>query len=173
MKFSATLDGWSKTIAAAISVAFIVLALSMIIVVGLSEGESRWLSIAMPMLLLSIFGTAYLLRPLGYEISQNELIIHRPAYSAKYVLNSSMQYSTPHIADLGVTLRLFAAAAFWGYFGVFYSFRIGRFTAYCTRFDHLVLLEDTEHRKIMVSPDDVPGFLAALQQSGCRAQTTI
>ncbi len=168
MKFSATLDAWSNTISRIVLIVFVVLLLFMIAGVVFSE-EPLGPMLVLPAILLLIFGAAYLFRPLGYEIADNALNIERAILPPRYQLDQQWHYSTPHLADLGITLRLFAAAAFWGYFGIFYSFRIGIFTGYCTRFDHLVLLEHDNGQKIILSPDDIGGFINALARCGCRA----
>jgi hypothetical protein len=66
---------------------------------------------------------------------------------------------------MGFAWRIFASGGLLGWFGWFYSRRLGRFRAYATNQRDLVLITETDGTKIVISPHSEDEFLEAVRRN--------
>ncbi|MBP6664010.1 MAG: hypothetical protein KA168_01840, partial [Chitinophagales bacterium] len=66
--------------------------------------------------------------------------------------------------DLGMAIRLFASGGMWGYYGFFYSFKMGKMWWYVTQRKNYVLIQTTDDTQYLLSPDQPEQLLNALNK---------
>ena len=119
MIFQASKD----TLVRIITIGTSILLLSAIVILYASAGFDLWYAL---LLLGAIFFVAYLYRPLYYNVEQATLSIKRPINSVNIAMYDIKKASLITQDDLGMAIRLFASGGMWGYYGFFYSFKMGK-----------------------------------------------
>ena len=138
-----------------------ILLLSAFFVVCLTTGFEFWY---MLLLLIIIFGIAYLYRPLEYSIEQASLSIKRPINTVEIALNDIKKVTPLTDTDLGMAIRLFASGGFCGYYGFFYSFKLGKMWWYVTQRKNYVLIQTTNNTQYLLSPNEPQDLINALRK---------
>jgi hypothetical protein len=154
MTYAASLDKLSKILTVAVTAGL----LAFFLFLKDSSGFLLWFGF-----LAIVFGLSYALRPLHYELHPNQLIVHRlikPIVIERTDVSSAKLLTA---AEQKGILRTFGSGGFFGYFGYFWSKALGKFTMQATRRDNLVLIEKTDGKKIVISPDD-ENFIHALKR---------
>lgn len=106
---------------------------------------------------------AGLYAPMKYGVSGRELIIHRPLGKLR-VPKSSICGVQPLGSRkcIGCGLRIFGSGGLFGGIGLFWSPAFGRYWAYVTRSDRLVLVWRVRGWPLLLSPDDPQRFVEDL-----------
>jgi hypothetical protein len=157
MKFSASLDKFSKTITTAVTLLFLVLLYSQY-QVWISTYQ-KWIPLAMGFFFIAVYALCYCLKPLGYEITHGELIISRYLGNVSIPRSDIQQVSLLSQESIKRSIRTFGNGGLFGYVGKFYNRTMGKMTWYITRRDSLVLVETKDGRKILLSPDEPEQFV--------------
>jgi hypothetical protein len=159
MRYSASLDKSTKVITAVITALFVgILAYEL---QTFTRGEQNGLLIISAILLIT-YGSAYIYRPTGYSVTEQELIIHRPINSIRYAREALESVQVIVKKDLQFTIRTFGVGGLWGYYGYFYNSAYGKMIWFVTRRDHLVLIKTANKKTILLSPDDIDSFTSEL-----------
>lgn len=159
MDFSASMSRTTTIITIVVTLLFAVLIGGSIAMAGTEH--------AFPPVWIGIFlSVAYLLaiayRPLRYTVSETAVLVHRP-FDKVIIRRDSIREIVPVEArQIRFAMRTFGVGGLFGYYGYFSNKSLGGMTWYMTRLDRAVLLR-TDKAKILVSPDDVEGFIAAAQ----------
>ena len=117
-----------------------------------------------PVVILLGIMVTMLYRPKEYQLDAEGLHIIRtvkPVHIPLYNIRSIMPVTTK---ELGYGLRALGSGGFLGYFGVFYYKNHGRITLYATDRSKMLLIILDNDRKIIISPDDTDGFMAAFNE---------
>lgn len=148
-EFRASLD----TVAKVLSVIAVA-----VMAVGLWASQS-WIVAALSFLVLL---TAYGYSPQSYVIGRRSIIVKRLLKDAEFPLErlQAVRRATPD--DLAWTMRLWGSGGLFGYYGTFRTSKLGKCTWYCTRRADQVVVA-TDSRTALFTPDDVDGFLSAIQ----------
>lgn len=102
--------------------------------------------------------------PRGYNLADRTISVQRLAGQALIPLDDIREARPATPEDSRGCIRLWGSGGFFGYFGLFRSRKLGKFTAYLTnRNNHVVVI--TGSKTVLLSPDDVDGFLAAIRAS--------
>jgi hypothetical protein len=160
MKFTASLDGLAKGVTISSFVVFIFTIAFPYFVTKLSEMGVE--AILIPLFLILVFFGIYIFRPISYAVTEQEVIIHRPLKDVKI---NRKDIQSVEILDENFaknTLRTFGVGGLWGYFGKFAHSSMGSMDWYVTRRDRLVLLKNSENKKMVLSPDEVELFIKEL-----------
>ena len=157
MIFQASKD----TLVRIITIGTSILLLSAIVILYASAGFDLWYAL---LLLGAIFFVAYLYRPLYYNVEQATLSIKRPINSVNIALYDIKKASLITQDDLGMAIRLFASGGMWGYYGFFYSFKMGKMWWYTTQRQNYVLIQTTDDTQYLLSPDQPEQLLNALNK---------
>lgn len=112
-------------------------------------------------LLLIYFGTL-LFKPINYSLTNNELIIHRPLKNKNIDRNKIHSVNLIDKEELKGTIRTFGVGGLFGYWGSFANKKIGAMTWYATRRNNAVLIETSDNKKIILTPNEPEKFVAAL-----------
>lgn len=138
-----------------------ILLLSAIVILYATSGFDMWYAL---LLLMAIFFVAYLYRPLHYNVEQATLSIKRPLNSLDIALSDIKKASLITQDDLGMAIRLFASGGMWGYYGFFYSFKMGKMWWYVTQRQNYVLIQTTDDTQYLLSPDQPEQLINALNK---------
>jgi hypothetical protein len=119
-----------------------------------------------------VFGCAVLLlawamAPRGVAVGDGELLVLRRAWPALRVPLATIREAAA-VDSLGKrAIRLFGVGGFFGSYGLFSTDTLGRFRLYATRRGRAVILRRNDSKlPIVLTPDDVPGTLGAIQRRG-------
>ncbi len=159
MRYSASIDKPTKIITIGLTVLFVGISVFEFLTFSAEATIGAFVSTA---ILIGVYGGAYIYRPVGYSLTEETLVVHRPISDIVYSLQTldSVQIVTKE--QLKFTIRTFGVGGFWGYFGKFYNSVYGKMTWYVTRRDQLVLIK-TDNKTILLSPDDIESFTLRLK----------
>jgi hypothetical protein len=116
--------------------------------------------------LILLFG--YLYSPRGYTITADALVVKRAIGNVTIPLAAITEVRGATISDLSGTIRLWGSGGLFGHYGAFRTSRLGRCTWYVTDRDQCAIVR-TAKKTIVISPDDVDGFLKAMPVRGGEA----
>jgi energy-coupling factor transporter transmembrane protein EcfT len=159
MNFKTTPDKSVKIVTLVIGLLFL---LSIIGLAGMYIAEKTIILPVVAVIILSAFVFAYVYRPISYTVTQDQLIINRAAGSVHIPRSSIKSVDVIHRNLVDGSMRTFGVGGLFGYYGRFSNAKFGTMSWYVRRMDHLVFI-NTNAEKILVSPDDVNGFVAALR----------
>lgn len=125
---------------------------------------SDFLAFVVLLLLAAMVVTAWLTRalaPKGYELDDIELKIDRDMRPITVPLRDITEVFKLEDGLLRRSLRLMGTSGFYGYYGLFWHRKLGKYRAYATRLDGLVGVR-TEKTLYALSPGDPEEFIASL-----------
>jgi hypothetical protein len=111
---------------------------------------------------LVLYGLAFAFRPAGYVVTKEEVVVSRPLLNVHLKRADIRRVVALPEQDLSASIRLFGVGGLFGYYGRYTNLRLGRTTWYATRRNTPVLLETTDNKKYILTPDDPSGFVRAL-----------
>jgi hypothetical protein len=113
--------------------------------------------------LILIYLTCLNLRPLRYEINEEEIIIRRLIKSV-YIKRSEIEsIKLIDKSSLKGTVRTFGVGGLFGWYGKFANSQFGDMTWHLTRRDKPILIIKKDSKKIVISPDDTEAFIAEFE----------
>jgi hypothetical protein len=124
--------------------------------------EGSAISLVIALLLVIIYVIAYLYHPKNYFVGKDELVITRAVGKITIPKSTIKEVSVIDRDLLSGSIRTFGVGGLFGYFGKFTNSKFGVMTWYVRRMDQLILIT-TDRERILISPDDVDGFVAALR----------
>jgi hypothetical protein len=151
ISFSSSHDSASKVVTGAVFVLLPVIAITVhsLVAVGLFA-------------LLLI--TAYAWSPSGYSISEGSVVVRRPVGSVRIPVEGLRDVRAATAEDLSGCYRVFGSGGLFGHYGIFHTSRLGKCTWYVTNRRRSVVLTGRSGT-VVLSPDDVDGFIAAARSS--------
>jgi hypothetical protein len=111
--------------------------------------------------LLLILGS-YAYSPRGYVIADRSIVVRRLAGRPRIALDDVRELRQATLDDSSGAIRLWGSGGLFGYYGLFSSVKLGKFTAYVTNRNNKVLVVSGS-KTVLFSPDDVDGFLNAIR----------
>ena len=102
-------------------------------------------------LLLVLFSITWILHPTSYEITNEELLIHRPKGPIKIQLSDIQSIEK---AESSVSVRLFGSGGLFGYFGLFSSRKYGKHHRYTGNNIDLVLVTCIDKKYLLSIYDE-------------------
>lgn len=115
-------------------------------------------------LLMIIYLICMLLKPLNYEIIEDNLIIRRLIKSVRINRSDIESLELIDKTSLAGTIRSFGVGGLFGWYGKFANSKLGDMTWYVTRRDKLVLIIKKDGKKILISPDEAEAFVSAFKE---------
>ena len=105
----------------------------------------------------------------GYEITAGAIVVRRFLGKVIIPLDSvrGIRAATPD--DFAGAIRLWGNGGVFGYYGLFQTTKLGKCSFYVTNRDKTVVVATTD-RTFVLSPADVPGFLAAVNAAAPAAR---
>jgi len=147
--FSTSYDDAAKVISAVCT--FVLVAAAVV-------SQSVALEIIFTLLLVGVYAWS----PLGYSIEGRAIRVHRRSGDAVLPLDDIREARIATAGDLSGCIRLFGNGGLFGYYGLFSTARLGKCTWYVTNRAHTVVVV-TARKTALFSPDDMDGFLSAIQ----------
>lgn len=155
--FKTSLDNLAKGVTLGITILFAGLIIGQFFI-GYQEGGV--VAVFIPVLLLLIYFTAYWFRPVNYEVTPENLIIHRAFSSVKIDKDLIKSVELLDKKDLRWSFRTFGVGGLFGYYGKFANTTLGSMTWYATRRDRSVLVKTVQDKRIILTPDEPEKFVA-------------
>ena len=110
-----------------------------------------------PALLIVVFIITYLLKPLSINVYDSNITIHRRVSPVTIPFSDIRAISK--VENMGFAFRTFGNGGMFGYTGKYYNAGLGRMTWYCTQRRNYILVEKTDGKKIVFTPDDPDSFM--------------
>jgi len=147
--FPASFDTTSKVISAIVCA---VLALVVLV-------TRSWIGIGVAVLAI---GLSYAWSPRGYTLSGRTILVKRLIGHAQIPLEDVREARAATADDFRWAVRLFGDGGLFGYYGLFRTSNLGNCRWYLTSRANAIVIV-TGEKTVLVSPDDVPGFLAMVR----------
>ncbi len=128
------------------------------------SGINRLLPPIMLVVVLLEAVTAYVARalaPRGYLLNDVELVVDRAMRPITVPLREIREFGRVEDGLLRRSLRMMGTAGYYGYYGLFWNRRLGKFRLYATRTRDLVSVR-TDKTLYVLSPEDSEDFLSSL-----------
>lgn len=166
-EFKASIDTLAKIITALVFVLLIFLARQSFNAILTAHGEMSTILLhtgALAVMMLVFFGS-WLYAPQSYSVGPTLLTINRPAGKIKVNLKEITEIRMPDDAEMSGTIRTFGVGGLWGYYGKFYTPKIGSVNFYATQRINRILIVTRQGKKILITPDDISlmGRIKSLQ----------
>jgi hypothetical protein len=159
-RFSASLSITSNVITAAVFL--FTVAMTFFLMNDITESETpQWLVWAFPVFMGGMILGLYLYRPTAYLITPYSVVVSRFARDKVIAKTDITMARTVSKEEMGLPVRTFGNGGMFGFTGYYFSDRLGKMSWYATRTENYVLLQLSNGRKIILTPDDPTGFLAA------------
>lgn len=94
----------------------------------------------------------WMMHPTSYEITNENLLIHRPFHAIKISLASIKNIER---TEPGYSMRIFGSGGLFGYFGLFSSNKLGRHNRYTGNNENLVLLNAGKKKYLLSIHDEL------------------
>jgi hypothetical protein len=145
--FTASYDSTTKAVSAVVCLSLLVVAWLVHVV------------FIAPLFFLLIL-LAYAYSPRGYLLTKDEIVVRRPIGNIRVPLAAVREIRSGTPADFTGCVRLWGSGGLFGYYGTFRTARLGKCYWYMTSRSRSVIIA-TPNKTLVLSPDDVPGFIAA------------
>jgi hypothetical protein len=156
---------WDRRLRIVTAISAIVLAAVVVFVAAVlaTTGLGRAAVLAAVLALASLtLGLSWGLAPTAFAIEHGMLRIERPMQPIEIPLASIRAAGPLGPAGLGRSLRIAGSGGLFGYYGLFWSRRLGAYRLYATRTSDLVRV-DTDRERFVLSPEPAGQFLELLQ----------
>lgn len=120
---------------------------------------------------LCVITLAYLNAPQSYKLSGRSILIKRFIGTVRIPLDNIRELRAGTAEDFRKCTRLWASGGLFGYYGLFKTARLGKCRWYVTNRSQSVIVV-TGESTVVLSPNDVPGFLAAVRSEVFIPETT-
>ncbi len=165
MIYKASLDTFTKVVTIVVFIIFITLGGFMIMATATNDtGPS--MAIPNSIFLLVFSGTfifTWLYAPKSYTLENDMLCINRSIGQKKINLTDITEIRVVTKKDMGWLIRTFGVGGLFGYFGYFYSSKLGSLIFYATKRSNSVFIRTSIGRNIIITPDDL-SMVADLQK---------
>ncbi len=116
-----------------------------------------------PALIVALYIAMYLLKTLSISVDDYAVTINRKMKPV--TIPFSEISSIRKVADMRFAIRTLGNGGVFGYTGYFYKKGIGSMLWYCTQRTNYMLIEKTNGKKIVITPDDADGFIKDMEQA--------
>jgi hypothetical protein len=116
--------------------------------------------LSLAIILLLIYFICLLLKPINYQITEKELIIHRLIKNVHIKRSEIESLEVLEKSALSGSIRIFGVGGLFGWYGRFANKQLGTMTWYVTRRDKPILILTKSNKSIIISPDEVETFVS-------------
>jgi len=140
--------------------------LATLVALGLTTGPRQlWIwNLAMVGLPLAVLITSLPFLVRGYVLTEGDLTVRRLLWDT-HVSLAGLQSAAGVPEGLKGSVRLLGNGGLFSITGWYWNRRLGRFRAWATDPDRVVLLRFEDGRRVVITPDDVQHFLVQVRQS--------
>jgi cytochrome c biogenesis factor len=122
----------------------------------------------MPLAFIIMLLFTYGFSPKGYSLQDGQLVIYRPFRNKFYGTESIQTVSIVAKEELKWSMRVFGVGGLFGYFGLFRNSRYGTMIWYASRRDQFVVIERSNGKTIVLTPDDPNSFVSEWNETKSR-----
>ena len=135
------------------------------------DTAERTLLVALALIIPSILMASVLFAPLGFTVDQAGIVVNRMGPRICICYGEIVEIRRLTRTDIGFSVRVAGSGGFLGFFGRFWSTRLGSHRAYITNGKDLVLICRHDGVKFVLSPHPASVFIEALEQARNGADT--
>jgi hypothetical protein len=161
MIYKTSMDNVTKGITVGVTILFAIIIAGQFAVI---KDAGHAVPIYTTILLILIYFIAFAWRPVSYEISAEQVIVHKLFKNVKISRDLIDQVEIIGNDKIRPALRTFGVGGLFGYYGNFASFKMGAMTWYATRRNNTVLIRTKKNKKIILTPDCPEAFVKELSQ---------
>lgn len=157
MEFKASLDPLAKIITIGAIILFIFIGQKSVKQIIIAQGDNIIILIhsgILMMLVLIIIG-CWLFAPKSYSIYGGDLVINRPVGNVNIKISEIIEARVLNSNEISGLIRTFGNGGLFGYYGKFYNTKLKHLTLYTTQRKNRILIETSQGKKIVISPDDL------------------
>jgi len=158
MNYKASYDNLTKIVTIGVTILFAFICFAPIIII--ENGSADRSPIFTCVALISVYFISYGFSTKAYQLTQNEVIIHRLLGNVKIKRSEILSVEIIEKEQMGWLIRTFGVGGLFGYWGRFSSSKLGSMTWYATRKDKIVLITKINNKKIVITPDEAEQFIA-------------
>jgi Bacterial PH domain len=157
MTYKTSLDNLAKGITIGVTILFAIIIIGQYSII---KDAGQAIPIYTTVTLLLIYFIAFAFRPINYSLTADKLIIHRLFADVKIDRNQIKSVELLDKNEIGWAFRTFGVGGLFGYYGKFANTKLGNMTWYATRKDRTVLVQTSDNKKIILTPNDPDKFVA-------------
>lgn len=157
MEFKASLDPLAKIITIGAIILFIFIGQKSVKQIIIAQGDNIIILIhsgILMMLVLIIIG-CWLFAPKSYSTYGGDLVINRPVGNVNIKISEIIEARVLNSNEISGLIRTFGNGGLFGYYGKFYNTKLKHLTLYTTQRKNRILIETSQGKKIVISPDDL------------------
>lgn len=159
MTYKTSLDNLAKGITIGVTILFVAILIGQFSII---KDTGRTVPIFTTVTLFLIYFISFAFSPINYEVSAQQLSIHRLLIDVNIDRNQIKSVELLDKEQLGWVFRTFGVGGLFGYYGKFANTKLGSMTWYATRRDKTVLIVTLDNKKIILTPDEPEKFVAHL-----------
>ena len=161
-KFSSSLDQTSVVITASVSAVGLVLGYFALRRSG-DGGVPVLLLFLGSAIVLGLLIATFLLKTNSILVDNTGITIDRTINPVKIAFSEIKAVQTDRDGEMTGVIRTFGNGGSFGYIGSFYNKKYGRMKLYCTQRKNYVIIDKTNGKRIIISPDNPPELLKELR----------
>lgn len=151
-------------------VTLVVIAVVIVIMgVAMAQAERTPVLIAIVMIVPLALAVTALFAPLGYTVDAVGIMVNRMGPKVCILYDEIAKIRRVRWSDVGLSVRFLGSGGFLGFYGRFWSRRLGRHRAYVTSGRNLVLIECLDGEKLLISPYPADLFMELVEKVRPRA----
>lgn len=159
MTYKTSLDNLAKGITIGVTLLFVGILIGQFSIIK----DTGWaVPIITTVTLFLIYFISFAFSPINYEISAENLTIHRLLIDVQIDRHQIKNVELLDKEQLEWVFRTFGVGGLFGYYGKFANTKLGSMTWYATRRNKTVLIETLDNKKIILTPDEPEKFVAQL-----------
>lgn len=161
-KYTSSLDQTAKVTPYAILVlGFIILVAGLFVFIKYSDQQLLLYITTLPtfFLLIGIVVAMYYLQPLGVTLNDGDIIIDRRIKPVVIPIAEIKQVRAVSEDDMRYSIKTMGNGGVFGYTGAYYNKKMGKMSWYCSQRKNYILIERTNNKKVIVTPDDPEALL--------------
>lgn len=163
-KFSSTIDKMSVILTwSVVGLIFIISAVTWFAYI--KSGKEPMVLIGVffgPLLLLVLMSALYVLKTDSISVSDSGITIDRKAFPVQIAYDEIKNIRAAQDGEMKGAIRTFGNGGVFGYTGPFYNKKLGSMTWYCTQRKNYIIIDRTNNKRLIITPDDPAGFISAV-----------
>ena len=130
-----------------------------------AHGIDRVALLGVAMVVPVALGFAVVFAPLGYTVDDVGIVVNRIGPKVCILQGEIADIGRLSARDLGFSVRVCGSGGFFGFFGRFWSRRLGHHRMYATNMRDLVFVERMDGTRFILSPYPADVFVAAIEEA--------
>ncbi len=160
MLYKTSLDKTAKVITVLFTLSFACIIAAQFLI---NDNNHPYRSLYVIIILLILYGFAFVFHPTAYKVTSDLLIIYRPIGNVRIKKADIQNIAVIDENEISNAVRTFGVGGVFGYYGCFANYHLGSMTWYATRRDKAVLITTNDNKKIVVTPNEPASFVAAFK----------